>query len=141
MSAYNNVPVQEIMTSRLLTVRPEDTLKRIRDIFAANYLHHLPVVNASQHLVGIVSKYDLNKVERLLEFFPEKSSDELCVQDIMTSPVITVSPEVSLRRVASIFLDNLFHALPVMQDKELVGIITSHDLMQYAFELDPVARE
>jgi len=129
------------MTKTLLTVRPEDMLKRIRDIFAANYLHHLPVVNASQHLVGIVSKYDLNKVEGLLEAFPEKASEELRVRDIMTSPVITVSPEVSLRRVASIFLDNLFHALPVLKDKELVGIITSHDLVQYAFELDPITKD
>jgi len=139
MNTRINVTVEEIMTQTLLTVRPEDTLKRVRDIFAANYLHHLPVLNASQQLVGIVSKYDLNKIEGLLDAFPEKSTENLTVRDIMTSPVITVSPEVTLRRVASIFLDNLFHALPVLEDKKLVGIITSHDLVQYAFELEPTS--
>ena len=133
------VPVAEVMTRDLLIVQPSDHLDKVRDIFAVNNIHHIPVVDAHGVLAGIISKADFNRVSHIMSILDpvqyKEYNDALYRSTtagyIMVRQVATVSPNDSLRIVAEIFLENLFHAVPVLDHGILVGLITTHDLITY----------
>ncbi len=135
-----NTSIRAIMTTRLMTVDPDDTVYKIKEIFDTHHFHHLPVVNPGQVLVGIISKEDLLKLERLAEVEQvggNPGSDtfrHLSARDIMTEFPMHLEPEDSVGLAADIFLANKFHALPIVEDNALIGLITTHDLLKYSFE-------
>ncbi|MCB9082000.1 MAG: CBS domain-containing protein [Lewinellaceae bacterium] len=134
-----HVPIAEIMTRELFIVQPEDKLNKVSEIFEGNNLHHVPVVDGHGKLVGIVSKSDFNKVTHLLTLFDEERYRDynamlyrtVRVEQIMTRQVATLSPDDPLTVAADIFMENLFHALPVVEAGVLVGLVTTHDLLSY----------
>ena len=134
-----NNPISSIMTTNLVTVSPDDFLSRVTKIFESHEFHHVPVVKEGKKLVGIISKEDFQKMNY---YFFEKMADNngnarhkdgLRASDIMTPYPLNIDPDDTIGLAADIFLANRFHALPVIEDGILVGIVTSHDLIRYAF--------
>lgn len=133
------IPVADIMTRDLLIVEPDDTLDKVRDIFQSNRVHHIPVVDKSGKLAGIISKSDFNRVNHILTLtdvekykaYNDMLYRSLTAAEIMTKQVAIVSPEDPLEVVADFFRENLFHAVPVVNRDFLVGIVTTHDLINY----------
>ena len=143
------ISVEEIMTRDVLFVAPNDTMDRVADIFKMNDVHHLPVID-DDDVVGIVSTTDLNKVMHHFTLFKVNNADSvnksvlrsLLVKEVMTKPVATISAGTKLTTVAAIFRENLFHALPVIgSNRELVGIVTPFDLVNYAYRPDEMLIE
>lgn len=134
-----NIPVSTIMTRFPIVVTPGTPLEKIHDIFEDNDFHHLPVINNGK-VEGMISKSDYIKVSHLIaNSFGKKiglkaSNKNLTARDIMSSPVLQIEPKDSIGLASDIFLSNRLHALPVVDDGELVGIVTSHDILSYAFE-------
>ncbi len=122
------------MSKDLLVVKPEDSLERVDQLFSSYTIHHLPVVNEDGKLVGILSKSDVTRVNNLMSFFTKKYYDEVTVGDIMTRQVTTVSPDERLDKAARVFQGNQFHAMPVVKNKKLEGIITTHDIIDFCCE-------
>jgi acetoin utilization protein AcuB len=60
----------------------------------------------------------------------ENPIDRYKAEDIMTRKLAKVSPEDRLNVVIEVFSKNLFHALPVVEDGKVVGIITTHDIIK-----------
>jgi acetoin utilization protein AcuB len=58
----------------------------------------------------------------------------------MTKYPLQLSPDDTVGLAADIFLANKFHALPIVDDGQLVGIVTAHDLLSYSFS-SPVGEE
>lgn len=128
-------PVKEIMTTELTTVEPFDALNKIRDIFNSNKFHHLLVVEQGSVLKGIISESDLNKYIQLLAFDSKNAfHGPRKAVDIMTKSPTVLDPEDSIGLAADIFLANHFHALPVIEDQKLVGLVTTHDVLKYCFK-------
>lgn len=133
------IPVAELMTRDLLIVAPSDSLERVRDIFAANPIHHIPVVDGAGVLAGIISKSDFNRVTHVLSILePEKYKEftevlyrSLRAEEIMSRQPVTVGQADRVAVVAEIFQENLFHAIPVVDRGILVGLVTTHDLIRY----------
>ena len=133
------IPVAEIMTRDLLIVEPADTLEKVRDIFASNNVHHVPVVDQRGMLAGLISKTDFNRVNHVLtildaeryQAYNDMLYRSITAQEIMTKQLATVSPQDVLGVVADLFRENLFHAVPVVDRGVLVGLITTHDLITY----------
>lgn len=131
--------IREIMTTDLLTVTPDLSTEKIREIFQKNDFHHIPVVDKGERLVGIISKEDLFKLSYVLSLqttgktYSEKEYQTLSAKDIMTQYPITLDPDDGVGLAADIFLANKFHALPIVEDGQLLGIITTHDLLQFSF--------
>ncbi len=131
-------PVSEIMTINVLTVSPKDSLDNVANIFATHNIHHIPVVEEGK-VVGMVSKLDFYKAtpfyntsEHQLNIYLERKS----VADIMTRKIATVHKDERIDVAALIFNENRFHALPIVNDyKELLGIVTPHDLIRYCFPI------
>lgn len=124
-----NEAVRSIMTTQLITVKPSSNLFSVRQIFLNNSIHHLPVTNDEMELVGLLTTYDLWKNEIAPQDYPNVLAGE-----IMTTKLAKLSADDKIGTAAEIFLDNRFHALPVVDSHDvLIGIVTSHDVMKYQF--------
>lgn len=132
-----NLPISDIMTTDLISVRPDDQAEVVRTIFDEHGFHHIPVTDIHGNLKGIISKEDFLRVSYFLSLettAPALASyQRMRTSDFMTTYPLTVSPDDSLGLAADIFLANKFHALPVVEADELVGLITTHDLLAYSF--------
>jgi len=133
-----NAPLAQIMTPMPLTISPETKLTEIYQIFTANSFHHIPVIDQGR-LVGMISREDFSQIEHVLttnwsgNMTPENSFQNFQAQDIMTEYPMHLGPDDSVGLAADIVLTNKFHALPIMEDDLLVGIVTAHDLIAFAF--------
>lgn len=134
------------MTTDLVTVKLHEPLIVVRNIFEQRPFHHLPVTGESGNLLGIISREDFHKVMYVLAVEEEKAGEALhlpealLAEDIMTKYPLHLDPEDTIGLAADIFLANKFHALPIVEDGQLVGILTSHDLLAYSFN-SPIERE
>lgn len=141
-----NISVKEVMTTNPVTVLPTANLTQVREMFSKNSFHHLPVAGNGGELVGIISREDFFKVAYVLSVETSKATSarshfqHLAAEDIMTKYPLQLTPDDSIGLAADIFLANKFHALPIVDDGQLVGIITSHDLLAYCFA-SPVGEE
>ena len=128
-------PVSSIMTTKVLTISPDDPVKVAKEIFDLNKNRHLPVLE-EEKLVGILSGSDLLHFLRYLD----KDSQEPYLNDlrlknykvgeIMQTELATVDEEDSILSILEVFSQNVFHALPVTRGDELVGIVTTQDIVK-----------
>jgi acetoin utilization protein AcuB len=116
-------------------------MAKVDGILKDKNIHHLPVL-ADDKVVGIVSKSDYLSILHGFSLFSNKGKEkynrallESClVQDVMTRNIATVKATDTLDYAMGFFRENLFHALPVVnEEKHLVGIITTYDLLSYAY--------
>jgi len=88
-------------------------------------------------LVGIISKQDLAKIDRLFSLettskeWTNRENNFKMAKDLMTEYPITIDPEDDVSLAADLMLSNKFHILPVVEYGELVGVVSSHDLLSY----------
>jgi acetoin utilization protein AcuB len=122
--------VRQIMTEKVVTVAPTDSLRRADELLMKGRFRHLPVVEAGR-LVGIVSDRDirvplfLNSRETALRVMEQKQ-----IREIMRQPVITASPLMAVEQAAAIMHENKIGCLPVVDDDHVVGIITESDIFR-----------
>ena len=129
-------PVSTIMTSNLITVNPGDTLDKVAEVFKNNKIHHLPVVRY-QDIVGLVSKSDLLLFLRgmghddvVFQKLNEIRLSKYKVEDIMTTGLAKVSSDTRINVVLEVLKENLFHAIPVVDNGKLSGIVTTYDIIR-----------
>ena len=120
--------VSEWMSTKLISIDVSDRITKAHQLFDSNNIHHLIVLEKGK-LVGILSKEDL------LKAYGENGLNHTMVSEIMTPNPMTIEQDDNLGLAADIILANRFHALPVVDGVELVGIITSHDLIRCFYDL------
>lgn len=126
--------IDSIMHTDLITVSPSTSLVQARKLLEEKRIDHLLVVNDKKKLVGIVSDRDLkqNWASPATSLSTHELSyllDKVLVSMIMIKTVVTVPTSTTIERAALIMQQNRISALPVMEDGELAGIITSTDVM------------
>jgi acetoin utilization protein AcuB len=125
--------VIEMMTQNPVTIRVDDVLRTALEKMEFHQIHHLPVLSASRHLVGILSDRDcrlaLNSpfVERA--YWQNDVVETVTVRQVMTPAPITVSPDTTAYEATRLMLTHRVGCLPVMNDETLVGILTRSDLL------------
>jgi acetoin utilization protein AcuB len=130
MNAY--APISSIMVTDLVTVNPEETLVAVKKIFEKHSFHHLPVVRFKK-IVGIISKTDFQHFTGGLSH--ASTADNLALleskkaEDIMTKGIGKLEPDDRINVALEIFSKNWFHALPVVKNEELIGIVTTQDVI------------
>jgi CBS domain-containing protein len=113
------------VTYNPLAVAPTTPLDDALNWMDEYHFRHLPVVDATRKLVGIVSELDLRKAQR---------TDQGTVADIMTSSPISISHLRGPGEALRIMLERRFHSLPVVEEGRLIGIVTSSDyLREFAY--------
>lgn len=142
--------VADIMTKDVLTVKRETTIRELAEIFEHRNFGSLPVVDAEGNLTGIVTASDLIEQgrnlhiptvislfdwviplqgERALERELQKMTAQT-VGEICSSEVVTVSPSDSVSTAADIMSDRKLHALPVISNGKVVGMVARIDIIR-----------
>lgn len=123
------------MKSNLITVSPDTSVFKAREMMDQHKISHLPVTDGRARLLGILT--DRNLKEAWASPATTLSVHELTyvlqkltVSNIMVKKVITATPDMTIERGARIMHDHKIGALPVLKDDKLVGIITITDLME-----------
>jgi acetoin utilization protein AcuB len=118
--------VGDRMTKNPVTVSPRDTLAVAQEKMRAGEFRQIPVVDHGR-LVGILTDRDIRKYGR--------HNIVASVQSAMTEGAITATPATPLEEVAQILLRHKIGALPVVEKEELVGIISTTDILQAFVDL------
>jgi len=135
-------PIGELMNKDVVTLGPMETMMKAKEVFDANEFHHIPIVDEEGKVVGMLSRMDYNRVLSAHMLFNKDKNQAFCernlqalqVQDVMNKNVVSVKEVDGLVKAAEIFRENHFHALPVVDDqKKLLGIITTYDLLIFAY--------
>jgi CBS domain-containing protein len=127
------LPIKKIKSSKIVFVKPDDTMLKVEEIFDNFSIHHILVVE-NEALCGIISKSDLLKVyitHTNEGKIPERSI--ILAEQIMTKDPITLDTEDTIGLAADLFLSNKIHSVPVLNGDQLSGIVTNHDLLKYCF--------
>ncbi len=127
-------PVSTIMTRDLITVNPKDSLKVVKEIFDSKRLHHIPVVRYKK-IVGIISKSDVLYFMKGANPEKEKARNEKLLEkytaeEIMTTGMAKLESDDRINVALEVFKENLFHAIPVVDNDELTGIVTTYDIIK-----------
>jgi CBS domain-containing protein len=137
--------VNDVMTTAVLTVQTDTTLKQAAAMMAEHGISGLPVVDGAGQVVGVVSEGDIlfkevggaSKrpfLDRLLSLPPSEREAKLAAETVgeaMTAPALTIAPNRPLAKAASMMLDEGVKRLPVLDEAEnLVGIVTRADLVR-----------
>ena len=132
------VPVSTIMTKNVVKLNLQDDLTKAESLFKKHKIRHIPVVNGNR-VIGMLSYTDLLRIS----FVNSVDEDELIdatvynmftIDQVMAKNLITITPETTIRETAEILSKNEFHALPVVVDELLVGIVTTTDLIKYLLD-------
>lgn len=133
--------VDALMSRKVITIPDGSTVLEAWQILAQHGVGQAPVVNGLGTLVGLLTRADLLRPERL----PKPDSSALVwrallaksVQDMMSTPVPCVAPDTDIRRVARVLLDADLAGLPVVDDAGVVtGFVSRSDILR-AVVTDP----
>ncbi|NNF32753.1 MAG: CBS domain-containing protein [Saprospiraceae bacterium] len=141
---YNTMTkqVKDIMTREVICLNTEDIVTKVDEIFNAHNIHHIPILSVDDKVVGIISKTDFERISAGFSMFKMSKREEynhalyrsLRAVEIMTRDVKTISAVSNVNDAIKIFKENRLHALPVIEDDSIVGIITPYDIMVYYAE-------
>jgi len=140
----------DIMTTKVITVRKETTLKELARLFYENHINGVPVVDDNDRLIGIICESDLVRKNRKLHiptvvavfdavFYLESSKkmekefsmiSATNVEGLYIKEVITVDERTPLDEIATIMTEKKAYTLPVMDGERIVGIIGKGDLIR-----------
>lgn len=125
--------VRDHMSSDPVTLSPNDTLRKARQLIRERGLRRFPVIDQGK-LVGIVTDRDVRQADMSSAVVQERRYqdyllDRIQIGGIMAPDPITVSPDMHLETAAKLLLENKIGGLPVVDKGSLVGIITETDLI------------
>lgn len=133
------MPISAIMTKDLVTINHTDDLTTAELLFKKNNIRHIPVVNGN-HIIGMLSYTDLLRIS-YADAVDEYETDVdtmvynmFTIEQVMAKKLVKVSSQTTIKEVAEILSEKEFHALPVVDKEELVGIVTTTDLINYLLE-------
>ena len=127
-------PISAIMTTDIISVNKTQTIKDVAEIIKEEHIRHVPVLSGRK-IIGMLSKVDLQKISFINtidgEYLNSVMYDALTIEQVMTKTISTVQVSDTIYDVAQILSESEFHALPVLDGENLVGIVTSTDLIKY----------
>ena len=145
---------QDVMTTKVVSVAPHTPVAEIAKLLLERQISAVPVVGDDRRLLGIVSEGDL--IHELGQDGAQRSwwldllaspqaraaaylkSHGRLARDVMTRSIIAVAPDTPLPQIARLLEARRIKRVPVVQDGQLVGIVSRADLLR-AFALQPAA--
>jgi len=130
-----NITIDNIISRKLKTLHPKDKLERVKEIFDEYDVHHIPI-HVMGDVRGIVSLGDILFLEGITtnnfdEFLKNKKFQLTTVDEIMTARPYCVNTGDLISEVLETMVEKRVNALPVKENDELVGIITTFDILNY----------
>lgn len=137
MSLPDRIPVSSIMTTQLVILNTTDSLEKAERLFKKHRIRHIPVIEGNQKIVGMLSLTDLLRISFADGAYEDEEDIETVVYEMFSIPQVmaknikTVNPDTTIKAVAELLAKEEFHAVPVVEDGNLRGIVTTTDLIKY----------
>ena len=137
----NFLTVGALMTTNVISIGPKESMDKVQQIFEEHIIHHIPVVKDNK-VIGMISKSDYYQLLHGFTLFKSAKSEaynkailrSLLADEVMIKQLATLTPDASVYTAADYFRENLFHAIPIVDDTGfLKGIITTYDLINHFF--------
>jgi CBS domain-containing protein len=130
-------PVTSIMTKQPYSVNITQSLRDVDAMLKEYSIRHIPVVSG-ENLIGMISKTDLERISFVTGIEGNRLKtevyDQYTIEQVMTKNVQTVDITDTVKDAAEILSFGAFHAVPVVDGKKLVGIVTTTDLINYLLD-------
>lgn len=131
----NNL-VSSVMNSNIIPIKSNHTLGQAAEIFNKTKVRHLPVVK-NDEVIGMIGKSDIERVAAAYNFCVENANinpnvlECVPVTQVMSKKIAHIQSFQTIEEAAEILTERAFRALPVLDDGDLVGVITTTSLMKY----------
>jgi len=134
MEKIKATKVSDLMSRNILVGHVTNSFTHTLRIFSEMNFHHLPIVNTRREVIGMVSSNDLLdllilKLPTIIQSDEKTLNQMINIRELMTPHPQVISSETPLSKALNVFSKKNIHALPVIDKNELVGIITSNDLL------------
>ena len=113
--------LEKYMTTEVFVVHEDDLVELVAKVMEWKGVHHIPVVNRKNRVVGIITKTNIEDVQ-------DRDHKLIVAQDIMVRDIITVESNTSVDEANRIMIEKGIGCLPVIEMGDLVGILTRSDL-------------
>lgn len=129
-------PIKQIMTTDVVILPLNASIAQAAEIFENHRIHHIPIVDDGK-VVGIVSKSDYLFFQRgFLDNTEDQRLEQIRMNNyevsyIMTKGLAKMEPDQRINVAIEIFKKNIFHAIPVIDNGKLVGIVTTYDIIKH----------
>ena len=132
--------VKDIMTSEVFVLHAAQTLELVRSLMRIKHVRHVPIVEADNTFVGLLTHRDLlaQTISHLAEVDDHEQEyldRHIHIMKIMKTDVLTADPEMDLCAAITLLLNHKYGCLPVVSSGKLVGIITEADFLNLTLEL------
>lgn len=143
-SQLKSIRVADWMSEKVLAVDTYDSIAIARQLMAKHRVNQLPVLD-NDHIVGIVTDRDIRDAyptsmmiaqTKAIDSFAEK----VTVEEVMTHDVLIVRPDTPLATAVGLLRKHRIGSLPVVKDRNLVGIITRSDILDFVLDGEPKRR-
>jgi CBS domain-containing protein len=126
---HRQLSVEDVMTTALVTARPDLSVDEAAQEMRLASIRHIPVID-HHHLVGIVSQRDI------LRAMARPEAGGLPLREVMTARVLTIAREAPAARAADVMLQHKIGCLPVVGDEgQVIGLVTESDFVRLARDL------
>ncbi|GGQ11206.1 CBS domain-containing protein [Shewanella litoralis] len=137
-TAKRFISVADIMITRVVTIDMDDRLSLAKEIFDNVSFHHLLVLDENNHLAGILSHRDFLRalspnIGTAAELIRDTETLQKRVHQVMSHNPITIAPHCDINLASKLILDHDIGCLPVLENNNVVGIITWKDLLKAYF--------
>lgn len=129
------ISVESIMTPDPVTLKADDTLATAHKLMNEKHIHHIPVVDENDGLVGLISHRDILAASGSTLNSNPSDNSQTKVRKVMTAPVVSISPETGTLKAAQYIHKSRHGCLPIVDDGNLIGIITEYDFVEVAISL------
>ena len=130
-----STPIASVMTKSPVSIKPTDSLLSATRTLKEKGFKHLPVLDGSGKLVGVVTDRDLKRasasdattleVHELLYLL-----DKVKIEQVMTRKALSVPPTETVQGAAKLMVERKIGCLPVVENGKLTGIVTKDDLLR-----------
>lgn len=114
--------VREIMSQNVATVSPNQTIQEAAQLMSQHNIGSIPVVENGQ-VKGIITDRDIT-----LRTTAEGRDNNIPVSHVMTSTIVSGSPDMSVEEAANLMSQNQIRRLPIVENNNLVGIVSLGDI-------------
>lgn len=127
------------MSTDVVSVNKTHSLRDAEALLKEKAIHHLPVMSGDK-VIGMLSSSDLERVSFVTNAYETGGHaqstmyDVLSLEQVMTKNVVTVQQSQTIKEALELLLNNDFNAMPVMDGKELAGILTTTDILKFLYE-------
>jgi acetoin utilization protein AcuB len=137
MNEFKDKTLDQVMHTDVVTLSDLDSVTKAVELLDKSNFHHIPILDNDGQIVGIISQTDIDKISWGNSLFSnEKKRDlntslfeTLLTKDIMTRNVHFLFPDQNVEHAIKIFSDGHFHAIPIIENGFVVGIVCPQDIM------------